>query len=516
MAIPGIQEIQTLATKYSKAQLQQMAQRGLIDPTKAVMAGMMIDRIQKQNMQPPQQTVADEVLGVNVMRDRFGNVVRSGSGQAIRTGVERDRFGNVIRPDEKQSVGMTALPSGLPEEMAGGGIVAFADGGDIDDYADGGVVGYAKGNLVNAADTVRRSGMSPDQLAEMFASAGPGVPAAPAQSEPQGVTLPGGLKLRDYPVRPEPTLQQELGAIAESEKAVGLDDAAMFKQMREEEKARREELKGRKDQALGNALIMGGFGLLGARKGEEYEVLSTVGRQGVMQYGAAMKEIRETENDIRKSERALLLAENQLKRDKSAKAKENYDNKLKAYEDSKSKAVEQYNDSVKTLANLNEKYYSVDKQAGTQLAIAQINRSTQLATAGMPGAEQKLLMALQQDPALMETYQKMKASGNKEEARAKAALALEKEWNDIISDPTGLALKKVKEMYPKVTTGDDYIREKMKVFEQYYKGASPSAASQEVIPSATGQGVVVQTPQGAVRFNSQAEADAFKKQVGIK
>ena len=63
MAIPGIQEIQKLATSYSKAQLRQMAQRGLIDPTKAVMAGMMIDRIQKQNMQPPPQTVADEVLG---------------------------------------------------------------------------------------------------------------------------------------------------------------------------------------------------------------------------------------------------------------------------------------------------------------------------------------------------------------------------------------------------------------------------------------------------------------------
>lgn len=473
MAIPGIQEIQKLATSYSKAQLRQMAQRGLIDPTKAVMAGMMIDRIQKQNMQPPPQTVADEVLGT------------APSPQPM-----------------PQQAGMTALPSGLPEEMAGGGIVAFADGGDIDDYADGGVVGYAKGNLVNAADTVKRSGMSPDQLAEMFASAGPGVPAAPAQSEPQGVMLPGGLKLRDYPVRPEPTLQQEISAITEAEKAVGLDDEALFKQLGEEDKARREELKGRKDQALGNALIMGGFGLLGARKGEEFEVLSTVGRQGVMQYGAAMKEIRETENDIRKSERALLLAKNQLKRDKSAKAKENYDNKLKAYEDSKSKAVEQYNDSVKTLANLNEKYYSVDKQAGTQLAIAQINRSTQLATAGMPGAEQKLLTALQQDPALMETYQKMKSVGNKEEARAKAALALEKEWNDMPIIQKQQLLEKNPGM-----TSTDYVKEKMQFFEQYYKGAGPSATS---------QGVVVQTPQGAVRFNSQAEADAFKKQVGIK
>jgi hypothetical protein len=120
MAIPGIQEIQKLATSYSKEQLRRMAQRGLIDPTKAVMAGMMIDRIQKQNMQPPPQTVADEVLGTAPAPQPM-----------------------------PQQAGMTALPSGLPEEMAGGGIVAFADGGDIDDYADGGVVGYAKGDLVD-------------------------------------------------------------------------------------------------------------------------------------------------------------------------------------------------------------------------------------------------------------------------------------------------------------------------------------------------------------------------------
>jgi hypothetical protein len=150
MAIPGIQEIQALATKYSKPQLQKMAQMGLIDPTKAVMAGMMIDRIQKQNMQMPQQTVADEVMGSNVLRDRFGNVVRSGSGQAIRTGVQQDRFGNVIRSSDRQSEGIAGLPSNLPEEMAGGGIVAFADGGDIDDYADGGVVGYADRGLVDS------------------------------------------------------------------------------------------------------------------------------------------------------------------------------------------------------------------------------------------------------------------------------------------------------------------------------------------------------------------------------
>ena len=118
MAIPGIQEIQALATKYSKAQLQKMAQNGLIDPTKAVMAGMMIDRIQKQNMQPPQATVADEVFGPPQMPQQM---------------------------PQQMAQGVAGLPSGLPPQMAGGGIVAFADGGDIDDYADGGTVRLAGG-----------------------------------------------------------------------------------------------------------------------------------------------------------------------------------------------------------------------------------------------------------------------------------------------------------------------------------------------------------------------------------
>ena len=121
MAIPGIQEIQSLATKYSKAQLQKMAKMGMIDPTKAVMAGMMIDRIQKQNMQPPQQTVAEEVMGEAPL------------------------------PEQPEIPGGVAgLPSGLPEQMAGGGIVAFADGGETEDYAGGGIVAFADGKLVDS------------------------------------------------------------------------------------------------------------------------------------------------------------------------------------------------------------------------------------------------------------------------------------------------------------------------------------------------------------------------------
>lgn len=118
MAIPGIQEIQTLATKYSKTQLQKMAQMGLIDSTKAVMAGMMIDRISKQNMAPPATTVAEDALAPPPPQEAPQGPPQMGPGGA---------------PPE-QSAGLAGLPSNIPE-MAGGGIVAFADGGDVPSFA---------------------------------------------------------------------------------------------------------------------------------------------------------------------------------------------------------------------------------------------------------------------------------------------------------------------------------------------------------------------------------------------
>jgi len=124
MAIPGIHEIQTLATKYSKTQLQKMAQMGLIDTTKAVMAGMMIDRISKQNMAPPATTVAEDALAPpQAPQEAPQEPPQMGPGGA----------------PPQASAGIAALQSNIPE-MAGGGIVAFADGGDIPSYKDEGLV----------------------------------------------------------------------------------------------------------------------------------------------------------------------------------------------------------------------------------------------------------------------------------------------------------------------------------------------------------------------------------------
>jgi hypothetical protein len=98
---------------------------GLIDTTKAVMAGMMIDRISKQNMTPPVTTVAEDAL-----------TPPQAPPQAVPQGPPQMGPGGA--PPER-SAGIAALQSNIPE-MAGGGIVAFADGGDMPSYADGKLV----------------------------------------------------------------------------------------------------------------------------------------------------------------------------------------------------------------------------------------------------------------------------------------------------------------------------------------------------------------------------------------
>ncbi len=125
-----IDEIRELATKYSKKDLQRMVQMGIVEPQKAVMAGMMIDRIAKSAIEPPTTTVAEDVLGTAAPTAAQAGMPAPGIMGAPQAPAPSD--------------GVAALPSGL-QNMAGGGIVAFADGGETDD-----IPGYADRGLVDA------------------------------------------------------------------------------------------------------------------------------------------------------------------------------------------------------------------------------------------------------------------------------------------------------------------------------------------------------------------------------
>lgn len=129
-----IQEIQGLATNYSKAQLGRMVQMGLIDPQKAMMAGMMIQRIEQQNAEPPQTTVAQDVLGLPPTPN-----------QPPQPQMPQPQAQPQMPPQMAQApaqapqapAGVEALPTGDVGNYAGGGIVAFDDGGAVPGYAGG-------------------------------------------------------------------------------------------------------------------------------------------------------------------------------------------------------------------------------------------------------------------------------------------------------------------------------------------------------------------------------------------
>lgn len=130
-----IQEIQSLATKYSKAQLGQMVQMGLIDPQKAMMAGMMIQRIEQQNAQPPQTTVAQDIFGMQPAQNQMQQPPAQGQPpMAPPQGGMPPPQGGMPPPQMP--------PEAAPQGMADGGI-ANLYAGDVGNYADGGIVAFA-------------------------------------------------------------------------------------------------------------------------------------------------------------------------------------------------------------------------------------------------------------------------------------------------------------------------------------------------------------------------------------
>jgi hypothetical protein len=128
-----IDEVRELATKYSKPDLQRMVQMGLVEPQKAVMAGMMIDRIAKSAMQPPTTTVAQDVLGMAPTAAQ-GQIPQQMPPQMPQMPPPQMAADGGIMGTLPYSDGVAALPTNLPD-YAGGGIVAFADGGDIPSFA---------------------------------------------------------------------------------------------------------------------------------------------------------------------------------------------------------------------------------------------------------------------------------------------------------------------------------------------------------------------------------------------
>ena len=118
-----------VAAKYGgdKRKIGEAAQMGLVNPTVAVMAGMFIDRMRAAAIQEqqPNTTVAQDVMAPATQMAGLGATSQANTQMAAAPTETRTLAGG----------GLSSLPVDedmFPDEYAGGGIVAFQDGGGID------------------------------------------------------------------------------------------------------------------------------------------------------------------------------------------------------------------------------------------------------------------------------------------------------------------------------------------------------------------------------------------------
>ena len=193
----GIQSPEALAKEYggNKQKIAKAVQLGILDPTAAVLAGMFIDRIRNaaKEEQMQQSTVAQQVLGGQPPRPPQGpppGPPPQAGLQAAAPAPMRMAYGGQVGVSNNQ-VPAPAMERGLdgipiPDNMfdyAGGGMVAFGSGGDVQRFAPGGQMelfpeldrfGQPKPGLSTAA---RPTGTT-------FAQAFPGASATPAAAAP--------------------------------------------------------------------------------------------------------------------------------------------------------------------------------------------------------------------------------------------------------------------------------------------------------------------------------------------
>ena len=323
-----IEKVRELATKYDKQQLARMAQMGLVGAEDAVMAGLMIDRIAQTAMKPPTTTVAQDVLGTRPQMQQGPQGI-AGLQQAP----------GAPQGPEAAPQGVAGLPSNLPR-MAHGGMVAFA--GD-----EGSLVGDPYGNEMN-----RQAPALPMRGPTPFGPRG----SVPVQefAPPSEVTLQGAMKQQD-----------------ESQKLAGFDPE-FYTKMREEELAKKKESPARKNQAVGDALMMWGAGMLGARQGQEWATASESAKQSLLMYQGAMKEIRDSEKEIDKTARELSVAQNQFLHNKSDKASAKVDAYTAKLAEVKDRNVEAQNTRYLEEAKLDAKFYEVNKDSWTKIETARM------------------------------------------------------------------------------------------------------------------------------------------------
>lgn len=355
-----LDKVREYATKYSKQQMAALVQNQEMSLEDATMAGAMIDRITATANKPPIQDVAHDInpdlpggapppppqgppQGMPPPQEQTPAPPQEMPPQqppmaAAEGGLMHLNHGGYHAPS-----GLAGLQSNIPE-MAGGGIVAFSEGGD-------------KGTPV------------PGQIM-------PGIPGQGYASR-----LPfGPVPQQPLQIPQEETLADITAKRKIADEMAGVDPN-FFAQQQEENAKQKASLSKEKDVALGEGLMLFGVKLMGARKGFEWAAASEGAQQALLSIQGANREIKAQEREYNKASQALKAAEQQLKHNHSSDMME----KVQASKDRKMNA-----ENAQTAADntLQKGYFDAyidlkkhDSKLASEWAIAEMKKASPDSTA---------------------------------------------------------------------------------------------------------------------------------------
>jgi hypothetical protein len=294
-------------------------------------------------------------------------------------------------------------------EMAGGGIVAFEDGGQVQRFQNQGLVGNMTEEELQAQD----QGIAPPMPPEPPPAAPPRqtfAPLDPNEILSQTNTLYGGLYGGGAGAAAPGDKLSYVSKAEEFFKQAGVDLNLAAKQAADIA-AEKEALGKDREEAKKMRIIEAGFAILGGTSPNAFENIGKGATQALKGYTSDIKDLQKTERELGDATRKMMQAQNQIRMGVATAAGEDYQ-----------KAVERYNAAKEKMA---------DRKAGLAEKLISNRTSQQIVEAQMrskPSTFSEQLAALVRGGMSEVEATKLILGASKTGALTPALL--EKEFND--------------------------------------------------------------------------------------